>query len=89
MTIDQAWLISFYKAHQFALIWLGGVCLVAFVRGFAQGFREGMAGDLWAIGRPKRPHASPNNGWVQEPLQDGAGRDWERSTGCTVERRLP
>lgn len=34
-------------------------------------------------------HASANDGWVREPLQSAVGREWERSTGCSLESRKP
>lgn len=69
------------RSTQLALI--GLACFIAFCGAFKQAFLAALRSPI----PPQSPEPTIDDGWIKETLQSGTGRDWERSTGCTVERR--
>ena len=70
-------------------VFVGIYCVAHFVYGLWEGF-HGLRPSGLIFGDPQpRQAASPfvSEGWVQEPLQRSDLREWERTTGCTLETR--
>lgn len=73
--------LQFIQAHPLACAMLAISGSTAFIRGLIKGLRESLSGPV------QGPDTQSDDGWVYEPLEGSAGKRWERSTGCTVERR--
>ena len=73
--------LKFIQAHPFACSMLALSGIVAFIQGLIKGLRESLCGPV------QGPDTQTDDGWVYEPLEGAGGERWERTTGCTVERR--
>ena len=79
--------INFFIEHQYQLALPVLYCLYVALREFIKPIAE-------LFIKPSLPSGSPfdtgtDDSWIREPLQSAMGKEWERTTGCTLESRKP